>query len=102
MDRLALLNQMVEQKPGDPFVRYGLAMELTKLGRHAEAWSAFEALIARSPEYVATYLMAGNLLVTMGESKKALGIYDKGIEVAKAAADDHTVSELEAARAGAL
>ena len=30
MDRLPLLRKMAEARPGDPFPRYGLAMELAK------------------------------------------------------------------------
>ena len=32
MDRLAMLQQFVAQRPDDPFARYGLAMELKKRG----------------------------------------------------------------------
>lgn len=100
MDRLAMLQQMAAQKPDDPFPRYGLAMEYKKQGRADEAWSTFEALMESHPDYVASYLMAGNLLESMGRSDEAAGIYDRGMDVAKAAGDAHSLSELEAARAG--
>jgi predicted Zn-dependent protease len=99
MDRLQMLRKMVEAKPDDPFPRYGLAMELRKHDERAQAREAFEALVERHPDYVATYLMFGNLLVELGEADEAKAIYDRGIEAATRAGDDHARSELQAARA---
>jgi cytochrome c-type biogenesis protein CcmH/NrfG len=99
MDRLAMLQQIAAQKPGDPFPRYALAMELKKLGRHDEAWAAFSALMADQPAYVPSYLMAGGLLAQMGRRQQAASVLMRGIEAARAAGDAHALSELEAARA---
>ena len=98
MDRLGMLQKMVVAKPDEAFPRYGLAMELKKLGREAEAEAAFVELAARIPSYVPCYLMHGNLLEAMGRPEDAVGVYTRGIEVAEAASDDHAVSELQAAR----
>jgi tetratricopeptide (TPR) repeat protein len=98
MDRLAMLRQMVESRPDDPFALYGLAMELVKQ-EHDEAVQAFATLVERHASYVPTYLMFGNLLAQMGQRERAIAIYDRGIEVAGAAGDDHAQSELQAARA---
>lgn len=98
MDRLAMLEQMVAAKPDEAFPRYGLAMEYKKLGRHEDAAGAFEQLAARCPDYVPGYLMHGNLLEQMGRAQDAAAVYERGVEVARAAGDDHAVSELMAAR----
>lgn len=98
MDRLSTLKQFVEQNPDDPFPRYGLAMELVNRGEREAARDAFEDLVKRSPGYVATYLMYGNLLVDLGEPEKAAAIYRAGIDAARSAGDSHAASEL----AGAL
>jgi hypothetical protein len=42
--------------------------------------------------------MHGNLLESMGRGAEAHGVYDRGLEVARAAGDDHAESELRAAR----
>ena len=40
-NRVEQLKGFIESNPDDPFTRYGLAMELKKLGRHDEAREAF-------------------------------------------------------------
>jgi hypothetical protein len=45
--------------------------------------------------------MHGNLLEAMGRGADAVAIYQRGIEVASAASDDHAVSELASALAEA-
>jgi predicted Zn-dependent protease len=99
MDRLAMLQQVVGQKPDDPFPRYALAMEHRKHGQHEDAWASFSTLIENHPTYIATYLMAGNVLVEMDRGDEARAVLDRGIAVAVAAGDAHAQSELEAARA---
>ena len=99
MDRLGMLRKMVETKADDPFPHYGLAMELAKLGHDDEARSTFAGLMERFPAYVPAYLMAGNHLARTGDPAGAALVYDRGVEVATAAGDDHAVGELQAARA---
>jgi predicted Zn-dependent protease len=99
MDRLAMLARMVEQRPSDPFPRYGLAMEYQKLGRDDEAWATFAALMDLAPDYVPSYLMAGNLLARTGRASEAAQVFERGIAAAGRAGDVHARSELEAARA---
>lgn len=94
-----MLRRFVEQKPGDPFPRYGLAMELKKRGQLAEAIAVFRELLARHPEYVPTYLMAANSLVEHGERAEAIDVLTRGIAAARAAGDAHARGELESALA---
>ncbi len=98
MDRLSMLLSLVSTKPNDPFPRYGLAMEYKKLGRNDDAVQAFTDLAEHHPKYVPGYLMHGNLLESMGRGAEARAVYDRGLEVASAAGDDHAESELRAAR----
>ncbi len=97
MDRLAMLEKMVVARPDDPFPKYGRAMELKKLGRNDEARGAFDQLIEAHPAYVPAFLMSGNLLEAMGDVDAARARYERGVEVAQAAGDDHAMSELQAA-----
>lgn len=99
MDRLAMLQQFVAQKPDEPFPRYGLAMEYKKLGRLEEASATFAELIARSPGYVAAYLHAGQTLLARGLAEEARAVFTSGVAAARAAGDDHALGELESARA---
>lgn len=99
MDRLAMLQQFVAQKPDDPFARYGLAMELKKRGLLAQANAVFVELMSRHPDYVPAYLMAGNTLLADGDRDGARDVFARGVAAANRAGDDHALGELEAARA---
>lgn len=99
IDRLAMLRQMAERAAGDPFPQYGLAMELRKRGDHEGAAAAFAVLAERHPGYVAAYLMYGNLLRELGRTDDAVAIYDRGMDVAAKAGDQHAAGELQSARA---
>lgn len=92
-----MLEKMVAQRPDDPFPRYGLAMELRKQGEAERAKSAFAELIEAHPDYVPSYLMAGQHLVANQEPEAAARVLKLGVEAASRAGDDHARSELEAA-----
>ena len=99
MDRLALLERMAAEKPDEPFVRYGLALEYRKVGRHGDAVATFDALTGDHPEYLAAYLMYGNLLGELGRGEQAAEVYERGMALARSRQDEHTLGELQAARA---
>ena len=99
MDRLAMLRQMVERSPGEPFPRYGLAMELKKRGELAAAAAEFATLVEQHPAYVPAYLMYGGLLRELDRASDAVGVLERGIAAADAAGDSHAASELASARA---
>lgn len=99
MDRIATFRSFISKSPADPFPRYGLAMELKGRGDLAEAWVVFDELLAKFPDYVPTYLMAGGTLVALGRKDEAAAIYSKGIEVATRRGDQHARRELEGALA---
>ena len=92
-----MLEKFVAQQPGNPFPRYGLAMEYKKLGRLAEANATFAALIEGHPEYIAAYLMAGESLAASGDVPAAKAMYSRGITAAGAAGNDHALGELQTA-----
>jgi predicted Zn-dependent protease len=95
--RLEFLQKVTASGSSDSFAWYGLAMEYRTLERHDEALSAFEALRARDPGYVAMYLMCGQMLEKMGRPADARAWLTAGIEAAAKKGDAHAASELEAA-----
>jgi tetratricopeptide (TPR) repeat protein len=99
MDRIATFKSFISRSPTDPFPRYGLAMEYKGSGKLADAWTAFEELLADFSDYVPTYLMAGGTLVALGRQGEAAAVFQKGIEVAGKRGDLHAKKELEAALA---
>jgi predicted Zn-dependent protease len=97
MDRIATFKSFIARAPGDPFPRYGLAMEHKSRGDLASAWTVFSELLDQFPDYVATYLMAGGTLVGLGRKDEAAEVYRRGIDVATRKSDPHARGELETA-----
>jgi predicted Zn-dependent protease len=95
--RLDFLVKMTSSGSDDPFVWYGLAMEYRSLDRRDEALATFEALRSRTPDYVAMYLMCGQMLESMGRPAEARVWLETGIGAARAKGDGHALSELEGA-----
>ena len=95
--RLEFLEKVTSSGSTDPFAWYGLAMEYRSLERHAEALETFEALRSRTPDYVAMYLMCGQMLESMGRPQDARTWLTSGIESARRKGDTHAASELESA-----
>lgn len=87
----------IQQKPDDPFPRYALAQEYKNAGRLEEARAAFEHLLTAMPDYTATYLHAGNVLVALGRAAEAAEVYRRGIAVCARRGDAHARGELEGA-----
>ena len=99
MDRIETFKTFISRSPADPFPRYGLAMEYKGALRHADAWAAFEELLEKFPDYVPTYLMAGETLIALTRTDEAAEIFRKGIEVSGRRGDAHARKELETALA---
>src|SRR5262245_50771028 len=98
--RLDVLRDLHAKDPGDPFLAYGLAMELAKTpATVAAAGSTFAALLARRPDYVPAYYQYGLLLERQGRTEEARRVLAQGIEAAGRAGDLHARGELEAALA---
>lgn len=97
INRLEVLQSMVEQNPADGFSRYGLAMEYVKSGDLATAVEQFETLMRNNPNYAAAYFHGGQTLEKLGRIEEARAIYRKGIEVTGASGDLHTQAELQGA-----
>lgn len=97
MDRLATLQEFLQDDPDDAFTRFAIAQEHAKRGDAAEALATYEALVRDQPEYVGTYYHLGALYRTLGRDDDALATYRAGIDAARAAGDAHARSELQSA-----
>jgi tetratricopeptide (TPR) repeat protein len=96
-DRLDTLKSLTAQNPQDSFVRYGLAMEYSRLGEFEQAIAEYRNLLAINPDYVAAYFHGGQSLEKLGKVDEARRMYRDGIEASTRTGDIHTRSELEAA-----
>lgn len=95
--RLELLERLIAKGTDDPFVRYARALELRSLERHEDALAALGEVRERHPDYVPSYLMAGQLAIALGRAEDAKDWLARGIEVATRAGDDHALSEMRRA-----
>ncbi len=97
--RIEFLEKSLAGRPGEPFLRYALALELSSGGRPEEAWNHFEKLLQEHPDYAATYYQAGTLLARLGRRSEAKEILLRGVEVTTRQGNLHARGELEAALA---
>ncbi len=97
MERMEKLKAMLAQNPGDSFVQHAMALEHVKLNDDGAARAAWENLLQRDEDYVGSYYHLGKLLERQGERELAIATYEKGLQIAKKAGDDHAYNELQAA-----
>ena len=96
MDRMAMLNEILEQNPDDAFARYGLAIEYSKMGSLDQAMTEFKRLLATHPDYTAGYFMAAQTLAAAGRTPAAIEQLKAGISCANRASNQHALSEMQA------
>lgn len=97
MDRIGKLKEYLSAAQHDSFLQHALALEYIKLGNEEEARKLFEDILAREPAYIGSYYHLAKLLERVGETGRAIEIYEKGMYEAKQAGDNHSYNELQAA-----
>jgi predicted Zn-dependent protease len=95
MDRIAMLNDILTQNPGDAFARYGLAMEYAKAGEIERALEEFGRLLSAHPDYSAGYFMAAQTLAKAERGEEAKTMLVDGIASARRTGNGHAQSEME-------
>ena len=94
--RLAFLEKLTAEGSEDPMAWYGLALEYRNLERWDEALQTFTTLRTRKPDYVAMYLMCGQMLEKLGRKDEARDWLEAGVSAARAKGDSHALGEIEA------
>ena len=97
MDRISKLKEYMKTADKDSFLQHALALEYIKVGNDEDAKKLFNEILKREPTYVGSYYHLGKLLERIGDPKKAMRVYERGMEVATAANDYHSYTELQAA-----
>ena len=98
--RIEMLDKLIAKGTRDPFVRYARALELRGLGQLEDALTALGEVRDLHPEYVPTFLMAGQIATELERIDDARGWLTAGISAAKAVRDEHARSELQSALDG--
>lgn len=96
-DRIEKLKEYLKTAQKDSFLQHALALEYIKKGSDEEARKLFVEILLREPTYIGSYYHLGKLLERTGETEKAIKIYEKGMQEAKRAGDDHSYNELTGA-----
>ena len=97
MDRIAQLQKFLAARPDDPFPRYARALEHRSRGDLPLATSTLQELVRLLPAYVPAYLMIGQLLQQQDRVDDARSALAQGQDKARAAGDQHALSELTSA-----
>ncbi len=97
MNRIDKIREMLLENSNDSFLQHALALEYIKLGNDIEARTLFVTLLNREPGYIGSYYHLAKLLERIGETGEAVRVYEKGMEEAKKAGDNHSLSELKSA-----
>ena len=97
MSRIEKLLAFIESSGKDSFLQHALALEYIKIGDDEKARNLFNELLLREPSYVGSYYHLGKLSERVGDLEKAIRIYQRGMEEAKRAGDQHALNELRGA-----
>lgn len=96
-DRKSKLLVMLQQTPHDPFLLYGLALELKKEGDHLEAIKLLSRVIEIDAGYSYAYYQQGLSYEETGDLDAAKRTYRAGIQVSQDKGDTHAAGEIAAA-----
>jgi len=97
VNRIDKLKEYLEANPTDSFLQHALALEYIKLGDDEGARLLFEEILNREPGYIGSYYHLGKLLERNERTEDAIKVYEKGMEEAKKAGDNHAFGELRGA-----
>lgn len=97
MDRINKLKEYMKTAQKDSFLQHALALEYIKVGNDIEARSLFNDILKREPTYIGSYYHLGKLYERLDNIPKALRVYERGMEEARKAGDQHSYNELQAA-----
>src|SRR5262245_430255 len=97
MDRVEKLKEMLTENPTDSFLCHALALEYIKVGNDHDARRLFETILENEPGYIGSYYHLAKLLERIGETNEAIRVYETGMEEARKAGDNHSLSELRSA-----
>ena len=95
ISRLDKLLEFIKNEPNDEFLKYALATEYLRLNQADKALEYYEDLVNNHPNYTGTYYHLGKLYEALNRKQDAINTYEKGMEIAKAAKDMHTYSDLQ-------
>jgi Tfp pilus assembly protein PilF len=95
MGRIEKLTEYLKSSGEDSFLQHALALEYIKIGNDIEAKNLFNKILKREPTYIGSYYHLGKVLERLGDTAKAIRVYERGMAEAKSAGDNHSYNELQ-------
>ncbi len=96
--RLKQLFGFQESMPNDAFIVFAIAKEYESLQNWDKALEYYLKLTKEHTDYVGTYYHLGKLYERLDQIPTAFQTYKTGMQIAKAAGDQHALSELAGAK----
>jgi tetratricopeptide (TPR) repeat protein len=96
-DRKKHLDKLLEREPGDPFLRYALAMEHKKVGKHQLALEWFDKTLEADASYCYAHYQIGQVHELLEDPDAAKAAYTRGIKAANQHGDSHAAGEMQVA-----
>jgi len=93
-DRLEQLKKLHTADPKDPFLAYGIALELAKEDALEEAVTWLDQTLALDANYCYAYYQKAKMLSEMGEDQQAQTAISQGLEAAQRSNDTKAYNEL--------
>ncbi|NJN34568.1 MAG: tetratricopeptide repeat protein [Saprospiraceae bacterium] len=98
MTRLEQLQNLLAAQPDDAFLLFAIAKEHEGAANFEAALAHYSRLRETTPQYVGLYYHLGKLFEKLERPDDALETYRTGMSIAKAERDNHSYSELAAAK----
>jgi len=95
--RLQALRRMVENRPEDPRLLFGLSVELLNQGNTREGAEALRAYLKLAEDEGNAWSRLGAALAELGEMAEARDAYSRGIAIATQRGHESMVEEMEEA-----
>ena len=92
--RRSKIEAMLEAEPKDVFLRYSLAMEMTKDGELDEALAVYAELTQEEPPHVPAFFRSAQILADEQKIEEARSALRDGIEAARQQGDLHAAGEM--------
>jgi predicted Zn-dependent protease len=99
-ERLETLRRMVGDRPGDPRLQFGFAVELLNHGETREGAQALRAYLDVAEDAGNGWGRLGAALADLGEVEEAREAYSRGIEIADRRGHGGLAEELQEALEG--
>lgn len=93
-DRVDQLKKLLAAEPNDPFCLYSLAQEYAKREEYVQAVEWYDRALAADPDYHYAYFHKAKALEAQDQVLDACTTLRLGIDRARAAGEQHALSEL--------